>query len=59
MAYSVVNLASANAIFAAINVQIIKHELGYYFAKVDGEELKEVRLIDLSHAILRKLSCSD
>ena len=59
MAYPVVNLSAANAIFAGINVQIVKHELGYYQATVRGEELKETRLIDLTHAILRRLNCND
>jgi hypothetical protein len=50
------NLPAANAIFAGINVQIIKHELGYYEAVVSGETLQSPRLIDLTHILLRRLS---
>lgn len=59
MGYPAVTLTSANSIFAGINVQIVKHSLGYYCATVGGEELKEARLIDLAHAILRRLNCND
>lgn len=59
MSYPVVNLLAANAIFSAIGIQITKHELGYYTAVLRGEELKEARLIDLTHQILRRLNCND
>jgi hypothetical protein len=55
MAYPVVNLAAANAIFAEIGIQITKHELGYYQACVNGNTIQSLKLIDLTHAILKEV----
>ncbi|NEU76709.1 hypothetical protein PI95_030425 [Hassallia byssoidea VB512170] len=56
MGYPTVNLKAANYVFEGIGIEITKHELGYYQAIVRGEELKEPRLIDLTHKILRTIS---
>lgn len=56
MAYPTVNLSAANAIFSSIGIEISKHELGYYYTIVEGKEIKESRLIDLTHSLLREIS---
>lgn len=56
MSYPAVNLTAANAIFAAIGVEITKYDLGYYQATMGGETLQSPRLIDLTHILLRRLS---
>lgn len=55
MGYPAVTLTAANAIFAAIDIIITKHELGYYEATMRGETLQSPRLIDLTHMLLIRL----
>lgn len=59
MAYPTVTLSAVNQIFAVLKIEVRKHDLGYYEATgmVDehGEPFQEIRLLDLTHVILKHL----
>lgn len=55
MGYPTVTLASANAIFNEININITQHELGYYEAVGNGINIQDPKLIKLTHKVLNHL----
>ena len=45
-----------NQVFGIVGIYIEKHELGYYYANYKNTEVRSKALIDISQALVTKLS---
>ena len=50
-----ITLEGAQTIFSEIDVEIERHELGYYFAEFDGNRIEEKTLTRLCQRLLTDL----
>lgn len=49
-------LDGLNQVFRIVGIYIEKHELGYYYANYKNTEVRGKTLIDVSQALINKLS---
>ncbi|MGB6301876.1 MAG: hypothetical protein WBF90_37675 [Rivularia sp. (in: cyanobacteria)] len=47
-----VTLGGINEIFSAIGIEIEKHEMGYYYATLNGKQLQGKTIVAVSQKIL-------